>query len=110
MLSPETLDFYRELALNNERPWFEANKKRYQAARADIIAFLSELGQAIQAIDPLPPQDYSKQVFRIYRDVRFAKEKSPYKTFAGAYLNLPWALVRGNQAGRRFCRLRALRT
>ncbi len=88
MLTKETLDFLKKLDKNNNRDWFQANKKAFNAAQDNMTAFagylIGEIGKfdsAVAAIDP------KSCVFRIYRDVRFSKDKSPYKTNLGAYIS-----------------------
>lgn len=81
IIQPDTLDFVRELELNNNRDWFAANKKRYEESVRKPLESLAEavIGR-MKEIDPgltMTPKD---AVFRIYRDVRFSKDKSPYKT------------------------------
>lgn len=76
--------FFAEIELNNDRSWFEANRKRYErAVKAPMLAFAEEMIGRMQKVDPgialLPRQ----AVFRIHRDTRFSKDKAPYKTNAG---------------------------
>jgi uncharacterized protein (TIGR02453 family) len=87
-ISKDTLAFLKELKANNERDWFEANKMRYKLAHDGLIAFvdgllptLSKLDKTIQSVEA------KKTVFRIYRDVRFSPDKSPYKTNMGAHVH-----------------------
>ncbi|MBR0500504.1 MAG: DUF2461 domain-containing protein [Bacteroidales bacterium] len=84
----ETLAFLDGLALHNDRLWFNAHKAEYQAAAARFSALVEELIEGIRAFDdtigPLQPKDC---IYRIYRDIRFSKDKSPYKTHMGAYIN-----------------------
>jgi len=84
----KVIDFLSELKLNNNREWFEANKKRYEAAKSEFEGLLNKLIPLIYKFDPeiglLTAKDC---VFRIYRDVRFSKDKSPYKTNMGGYIN-----------------------
>jgi uncharacterized protein (TIGR02453 family) len=85
---PAALAFFRDLAQNQERAWFEANRATYEhevlsplrALVADLGTEFSKRGVGLTA-DPL------KAVFRIYRDVRFSRDKAPYKTHAGAVLS-----------------------
>ena len=88
MLHKSTLDFLKKLKKNNNRDWFNANKKLYEDAKYDFEVFLFELIQAIAEFDEdvsgLEPKDC---MFRIYKDVRFSKDKSPYKTNMGASIN-----------------------
>ena len=86
MLKKSTLDFLKKLKKNNNRDWFNANKKLYEDARYDFEVFVFDLLQKLAEFDDsvagLDPKDC---LFRIYRDVRFAKDKKPYKqNFAAA--------------------------
>ncbi len=85
MLKKDTLDFLKALGDNNTREWFADNKKWYERARADFERLVTEVIQAVGSFDPeigtLQPK---KCIFRIYRDVRFSTDKSPYKTHFGA--------------------------
>jgi len=78
--------FLKELKKNNNRDWFQENKAKYQQAFdhfLDIAQFIiDELGKSDKEISLLQPKDC---VFRIYRDVRFSHDKTPYKTHFGAY-------------------------
>lgn len=79
------LDFYRELAENNHKQWFDANRKRYeQVVKQPFRLFVKDLIQQMRFFDPelyVEPRDV---VFRVNRDVRFARDKSPYKNHAAA--------------------------
>jgi len=86
--SPDILDFFAELELNNDRSWFEANKKRYESSvKRPMENFAGGVIERMQAIDPAINMTPKDAVFRIYRDVRFSKDKSPYKTNAGLYVS-----------------------
>lgn len=81
--------FFNELHFNNEKPWFEANKDRYKSS---VVEPLSALITAIGARMPklskhivCDPRPNGGSMFRIYRDTRFSKDKSPYKTNAGVH-------------------------
>lgn len=80
-----TLEFLKQLARNNNRVWFNAHKDAYQEAIDDFNAFVSTLialtSKFDKSVSPLTPKDC---VFRIYRDTRFAKDKTPYKGHFGA--------------------------
>lgn len=88
MLQASTLKFLKDLKKNNNKPWFEKNKSVYLDAKEDIELFVEQviegLGKSDADIKPLHPKDCT---YRIYRDVRFSKDKTPYKTNMGAYLN-----------------------
>ena len=85
MLQSSTLDFLRDLKENNHREWFETNRKRYENAKTDYLEMVGKVLIGVSKNDPtlasLEPKDC---IFRINRDVRFSKDKSPYKTNLGA--------------------------
>ena len=88
MVAKETLDFLTKLSKNNNREWFQANKKSFEAAQDNITAFAGQLIDGISKFDDaVSDVDPRSCVFRIYRDVRFSKDKSPYKTNLGAYIS-----------------------
>ncbi len=79
------LPFLEKLSRNNDRDWFHANKDRYLQAKNEFEGFVAELLPALAAIDKDVAGLEPKQcVFRIYRDVRFSPDKSPYKINMGA--------------------------
>ncbi|MEI6123510.1 MAG: DUF2461 domain-containing protein [Bacteroidota bacterium] len=82
------LNFLTELSVNNNREWFANNKKKYDRAKADFVkiteGMIKEIGTFDAEMLKLKPQDC---IFRIFRDVRFSKDKSPYKTNFGASFN-----------------------
>jgi uncharacterized protein (TIGR02453 family) len=86
MLQSSTVKFLKELQKNNNKPWFDANRKAYEAAKADFSGFVQMIidkhGKHDPSIAHLAAKDCT---FRINRDVRFSKDKSPYKTNMGAY-------------------------
>jgi len=88
MLQPATIKFLKDLKKNNNKPWFEKNKTIYLDAKEDIEQFVLQVIEGMGKIDPditsLQPKDC---IFRIYRDVRFSKDKTPYKTNMGASFN-----------------------
>ena len=84
MISKSTIDFLELLQSNNDREWFAANKKEFQEEEKKVKLFFNEIYLELQKIDSLE----SMQIFRIYRDVRFSKNKSPYKTNFGAALGM----------------------
>ena len=79
--SPELFTFLRDLAANNDREWFAANKARYVAeVQEPALAFVEDVGVRLPEVSR---HLGGGSVFRIYRDVRFSKDKSPYKTHTG---------------------------
>lgn len=83
------LNFLNALKKNNTREWFEKHKADYLEAKAEFEAFIDELLKGIRKFDKeISPDLQAKDcVFRIYKDVRFSKDKSPYKTNMGASMN-----------------------
>ncbi|MEL6141534.1 MAG: DUF2461 domain-containing protein, partial [Bacteroidota bacterium] len=79
-IEKSSLTFLEELGANNNRDWFQANKPRYEAARDNIAAFAQALMNRLEKTDVLETESGRKSMFRIYRDVRFSKNKDPYKT------------------------------
>jgi len=88
MIQASTLQFLKALKKNNNKPWFDANRSRYEAARADFAGFVQQVidrhGKKDEGISTLVARDC---MFRINRDIRFAKDKSPYKSNFGASIN-----------------------
>lgn len=88
MLQGATIKFLKDLKKNNSKSWFEKNKSAYLAAKEDMEQFTQQVINGLGKIDPdiasLMPKDC---LFRIYRDVRFSKDKTPYKTNMGASFN-----------------------
>ncbi len=88
-ISAELLAFLKDLKANNNKDWFTANKSRYETSKAEFEAFITNLFTEISVFDPSISHLKAKEcVFRIYRDVRFSKDKSPYKTHFGAHISL----------------------
>ena len=89
MIRKETFDFLRKLKKNNNRDWFEKNKPHYLAAKDDVEKSLSAILKGIRSFDKrfTEEMEAKKFIFRIYRDVRFSKDKRPYKTNIGASIN-----------------------
>lgn len=85
MLKKDTLLFLESLKENNTREWFTENKAWYERARANFEQFVAQIIQAIATFDPeIGNQEAKKCIFRIYKDTRFSKDKTPYKTNFGA--------------------------
>lgn len=87
MIDKEVLEFLKELKEHNDRDWFHEHKGRYTSARKKVEEFLNRLIPLLKKFDPTLDMITAKDcLFRIYRDVRFSADKSPYKTNIGAYL------------------------
>ncbi len=85
--SPETFLFLKELAENNNRQWFQENKQRYEEyVRDPAMFFIADFGPVLRKISShflADPRPAGGSLFRIYRDIRFSKDKRPFKTNAG---------------------------
>lgn len=90
MIKSETLAFIADVAKNNNREWFAENKERYELAKADVLALIDQLISKLAAVDPKFAIDTpaKKCLLRIYRDVRFSKNKDPYKNNFGISFNI----------------------
>lgn len=81
------IPFLTELKKNNNREWFQANKKKYDQAKTEFETFVNGLIAELVKIDPQIGTLTAKEcVFRIFRDVRFSNDKSPYKTNMGGFI------------------------
>ena len=78
-----TLDFLHQLKQNNNKPWFEENKPKYLIELNHIETFSEALLQELSKTDVLETRSGKRSVYRIYRDIRFSKDKTPFKTFWG---------------------------
>lgn len=88
MLQSSTLKFLKDLKKNNNKSWFDEHRKQYEAAKADFENFIqSVLDKHGKNDADLKELTAKKCTFRINRDVRFSKDKSPYKTNFGASMD-----------------------
>ena len=82
----ELFRFLQDLAANNDRDWFQANRDRYeQHVRQPALRFIADFGPWVRAVSPhlvCDPRPSGGSLFRIHRDIRFSADKSPYKTHA----------------------------
>ncbi|MCX2573274.1 DUF2461 domain-containing protein [Pedobacter sandarakinus] len=99
MLQKDTLNFIKDVSENNNREWFAANKHRYEEAKQDALNLVSALIPKLAKVDPLisAETDAKKSLMRIYRDVRFSKNKDPYKNNFGIWFSAK--NTGGNQPG-----------
>src|SRR3972149_11147974 len=79
----------KELDKNNNREWFTKNKARYEeSVQAPSLRFIRDAGTRLKAISPYlvaDPKPFGGSLIRIYRDMRFSRDKSPYRTTVGLY-------------------------
>ena len=88
MLSKDSLQFLDDLKANNNRDWFLDNKKRYEVFKKDYQQLVSDFLDAMKPLDPsLEMLEVKNCTFRINRDIRFSKDKSPYKDHIGVWLS-----------------------
>jgi uncharacterized protein (TIGR02453 family) len=88
MLQMPTLKFFKDLKKNNNKSWFDEHRKQYELAKEDFTLMTEQLITAIAAFDaPIAHLKAKDCMFRINRDVRFSKDKSPYKNNIAAYFN-----------------------
>lgn len=84
--SRATFAFLKDLAANNDREWFQANKPRYEEhVRQPALRFIGDFGPHVRAVSPhlvCDPRPQGGSLFRIHRDIRFSRDKSPYKNHA----------------------------
>lgn len=94
-VTPQVFEFLRDLSENNHRDWFQAHKDRYEEAHATMIGFADELLAEMRKHDHIETPTGKKSLMRIYRDVRFSKNKSPYKIFFGGGFRRATVHLRG---------------
>lgn len=88
MLQPSTIKFLKDLGKNNNKPWFDAHRTAYDAARSDFASFIQKVIDQFSKSDPTIKQLTAKDcMFRINRDIRFSKDKTPYKKNFAASIN-----------------------
>ena len=83
----ECLPFLTQLAANNNRPWFNENKQRYEDnVRYPALSFIADMGEPLKKLSPnflAVPKKVGGSLMRVYRDTRFANDKTPFKTNVG---------------------------
>lgn len=88
MITKEALHFLEDLIANNNTEWMHANKKRYDEYKKEYHNFIASLLAELKPLDKsLEPLEVKNCTFRINRDIRFSKDKSPYKTNMGAWFS-----------------------
>lgn len=89
-IEKQTFDFLKQLKENNNREWFQVNREAYETALANVKAFITALIKELSSFDPHINTDIQagKCLFRIYRDTRFSKDKTPYKNWFAAGISV----------------------
>jgi uncharacterized protein (TIGR02453 family) len=95
LIPKSSLNFLLQLKSNNNKPWFESNKSNYLKELNHIEIFADALLQELSQTDVLETASGKKSVYRIYRDIRFSKDKTPFKTFWGGSFTRATASRRG---------------
>lgn len=94
-ISKENFKFLKDLKKNCDRDWFQENKDRYTQAHENTAEFAEELLEMMRKVDNIENASGKKSLMRIYRDVRFSKDKSPYKTHWGGFYKRATQQLRG---------------
>ena len=88
MLQASTLAFLQKLSKNNNKPWFDGHRDDYTIAKEDFESLVTDILGRLAATEPLFKEQKAKDcIFRIFRDVRFGKDKTPYKSHFGAFFS-----------------------
>ncbi|CAD0001167.1 MULTISPECIES: DUF2461 domain-containing protein [Flavobacterium] len=95
IIPQSALDFLQQLKENNNKSWFEAHKQEYLIELNHIETFAEALLHELSKTDVLETRSGKKSVYRIYRDIRFSKDKTPFKTFWGGSYTRATAARRG---------------
>jgi len=90
-----TFDFLKKLSVNNDRDWFNAHKAQYEKAKENVEGFMDALIAKMNTHDRLETPSGKKSLYRIYNDVRFAKDKSPYNPRFAGYMKRSMPHLRG---------------
>lgn len=91
VITDKTFQFLKKLAKNNNREWFEENKKEFKIHEAEVKLFFTAVMEGLKTVDAIEKM----KVFRIYRDVRFSKDKTPYKAHLAGSFSRAGASLRG---------------
>lgn len=95
IINKDSLEFLKDLSVNNNRDWFSQNKERYLAAHGNIVDFADALIAEMNKHDHIETTSGRKCLFRIYKDVRFSKEKTPYNKHWSGSLQRATKKLRG---------------
>src|SRR5215468_10357589 len=94
-ITNSTMGFLKKLSKNNNREWFNKNKNLYVAAHENVLAFVDALLFEMRRHDNIETRSAKESLFRIYRDVRFSKDKLPYKTYWAGHFKRATKKLRG---------------
>jgi uncharacterized protein (TIGR02453 family) len=94
-IEKSTFDFLKRLKRNNSREWFQKNKSQYLAAQENVSSWVSQLIHEMNKHDQLETISAKESLYRIYNDVRFAEDKTPYNPRFAGYLRREKPALRG---------------
>ena len=94
-IKSSTIDFLKKLSKNNDREWFNKNKNLYLSAHENVLAFVDTLLTEMRRHDNIETRSAKDSLFRIYRDIRFSKDKSLYKTYWAGHFKRATKRLRG---------------
>jgi len=94
-IEKSTFKFLKDIRKNNNRPWFEKNKAKYAIMHENLISFAEDLMSEFSKSDNIVPMTGKKSLHRIYRDVRFSKDKTPYKSYMSGRMKRDTDWLRG---------------
>ena len=94
-IKKSTLHFLRQLARNNDREWFTANKEHYEKAKLNTETFIDALIDRMNTHDDIETESGKKSLYRIYNDLRFSSDKTPYNPRFAGYLRRMKPALRG---------------
>lgn len=95
VIQKSTFDFLKELKKNNDREWFNTNKDRYKLAQQNVVQFLDALMGKMSGHDQIELPMGNKNLYRIYNDIRFSKDKTPYNPRFAGYIKRIKPMNRG---------------
>ena len=95
MIEKSTFDYLKTLSRNNNREWFNDHRENYLEAKANVEAFVDSLIHAMNGHDQLEPVSGKKSLYRIYNDVRFSEDKTPYNPRFAGHLRRQKPFLRG---------------
>src|SRR5688572_12134610 len=94
-IDPTTFSFLKKLSANNDRAWFAEHKGKYEAARLNVEQFVVALIEKMSVHDSIETPSAKRSLYRIYNDVRFSKDKTPYSARFAGYLKRTKPMFRG---------------
>ncbi|NNC84136.1 MAG: DUF2461 domain-containing protein [Flavobacteriales bacterium] len=94
-IDEQSFKYLRKLAKNNDRDWFKAHREEYEQARENVALFADEMIHRLNRHDLIETVSGKKSMYRIHRDVRFSKDKTPYNRWFSGYFRRATSALRG---------------